>query len=108
MNNDLFYQLEHQKKDIKLSINKLLNTLNYTWVIKNNWLQCHAMHVFQKQGKNDKDVYNIETLSIKTSLDCMTFTSLLSIIGFPFLLIFRGQFGYPNCLIAFIHTCFVS
>ena len=39
-----FYQLEHQTKVIKLSMNKLLNTLNYTWVIKNNWLQYHTIH----------------------------------------------------------------
>ena len=65
MNNDLIYQLEHQSKVIKLSMNKLLNTLNYTWVIKNNWLQYHTMHVLQKQAKNGKYVYHIENFNIK-------------------------------------------
>ena len=59
MNNDLIYQLEHQRKVIKLSMNKLLNTLNYTWVIKNSWLQYHTIHVLQKQAKNVKYVYHI-------------------------------------------------
>ena len=65
VNNDLVYQLEHQNKVIKFSISKLLNILNYTWVIKNNWLQYHITHVFQKQAKNGKHVYNIENLKKK-------------------------------------------
>ena len=36
VNNDLVYQLGHQNKFIKLSMKKLVNTLNYTWVIKDN------------------------------------------------------------------------
>ena len=32
MNNDLVYQLEQQNNVMKLSKNKLLHTLNYTWV----------------------------------------------------------------------------
>ena len=87
MNDDLVYQLEHQNKVIKLSMNKLLNNLNYTWVIKNNRLQYHTVHVFQKQAKNGKHVYNIENLNIETSLDCMTFTSLLSISSSSFTII---------------------
>ena len=82
----MVYQLEHQNKVIKLSMNKLLNTLNYTWVIKNNWLQYHTIHVFQKQAKNGKHVYNIENLNIKTNLDCMAFTSLLCISSSSFTL----------------------
>ena len=46
-------------------MNNLLNTLDYTWVIKNNWLQHHTIHAFQKQAKNGKHVYNIENLNIK-------------------------------------------
>ena len=60
-------------------MNKLLNTLNYTWVIKSNRLQYYTIHVFRKQAENGKHVYNIENLNIKTNLDCMAFTSLLSI-----------------------------
>ena len=52
--------------------------------IKNNWLHYHAMHVFQKQAKNGKHVYNIENLNIKTNLDCMAFTSLLCISSSSF------------------------
>ena len=62
MNNDLVHQLEYQNKVIKHSMNKLLNTLRYTWVIKNNWLQFHTIHAFQKQGKIVKHIYNIENL----------------------------------------------
>ena len=36
---------------------------------------------FQKHGKNSKHVYNIENLNIKTNLDGMAFTDLLSIIA---------------------------
>ena len=32
----------------------------------------------QKQGKNGKHDYNIGNLNIKTNLDCMAFSSLLS------------------------------
>ena len=64
MNNDIVYQL-HQNKVLKLSMNKLLNTLNYTWVIKDNWLQYHTIHVFEKEAKNGKHVYNTENLNIK-------------------------------------------
>ena len=34
---------------------------------------------FKNKVKNGKHVYNIENLNIKTNLDCMAFTSLLSI-----------------------------
>ena len=34
---------------------------------------------FSKKGKNGKHDYNIENLNIKTTLDCMVFTSPLSI-----------------------------
>ena len=46
-------------------MSNLLNTLDYTWVIKNNWLQYHAIHAFQKQAKNGNHVYNIENLNMK-------------------------------------------
>ena len=65
MNNYLVYQLVRQNMVIKLSMNKLVNTLNYIWVIKNNWLQHPTIHVFQKEAKNGKHVYNIKTLNIK-------------------------------------------
>ena len=67
MNNDLVYQLEYQSKVIKLSMNKLLNTLNYTWVIKSNSLQSHTIRVFQKQAKNGKHVHNIKNLNTKNT-----------------------------------------
>ena len=59
VNNDLVYQLEHQNKVIKFSMNKLLNTLNIKY-FKSNWLQCHTIHVFSKKAKSGKHVYNIE------------------------------------------------
>ena len=34
---------------------------------------------FKNKVKNGKHIYNIENLNIKTNLDCMVFTSLLSI-----------------------------
>ena len=34
---------------------------------------------FKSKVKNGKHVYNIENINIKTNLDCMAFTSLLSI-----------------------------
>ena len=69
MNNDFVYQLEYQNKVIKLSMNKLLNTLNYTWVTKNNWLHCHTNMFSKNKVKNGKHVYNIENLNKKTNLD---------------------------------------
>ena len=65
VNNNLVYQLVRQNMVIKLSMNKLVNTLNYIWVIKNNWLQYPTIHVFQKEAENGKHVYNIENLIIK-------------------------------------------
>ena len=79
MNKDLAYLLEHQNNIIKFSMNRLLNILNCKWVIKTNWLQYYLIHAFQKQSKNGKHVYNVQNLNIKITLDCMAFTTLLSI-----------------------------
>ena len=39
---------------------------------------------FKGKVKNDKHVYNIKNLNIKTNLDCMAFTSLLPISSSSF------------------------
>lgn len=61
MNNDPVYQLEYQIRVIEFSMNLLLIALNFTWVIKWNWLQYHAKDIFQKQLKDSKHVYNKKT-----------------------------------------------
>ena len=46
---------------------------------------------FKNKVKNGKHVYNIENLNIKTNLDCMAFTSLLSINSSSFTFIYGSS-----------------